>query len=707
MCFFFSKTNKKRRRFTAPPPPPPPLFAESRAPLFIALRPEEATALESRALPAFFQLYLASRSDILAPAAIAKKNPKPKQKSSLSLSNQTQPLSRFCLPNPKNSHFFFRPNALSLPFPSPPPPPKIKLQLLLHGCVLRNTAWCLGVVVFSGGEAKVAQNATAVPSKRSAVERRLDRLVAAVFVLLGCLAGVNAAAGAYYSLDPKMWYLALGERGERASTRALFDVAANRALVAGTTFLTCVALYSSLIPISLYVTIEVVKYAQAAVFVSGDRRMYDAGADVPAAARTSNLNEDLGQVRWVLSDKTGTLTRNRMDFFGFSAGGEMYGGDGGGEDGGGGKGGGSGGRGGGGGGGGSGAASASASFSSSSSSAGAASLPPPPPSPSPSPSTLRSKFHDPRVPTAGAAWLALPHAPAVAALMRALSLCHPVMTEEGEESSKESGSKGDESGGGGEGGKGSERRRKKSGSSSFLVVGATLLRAAGRLSWKVAAAAAAAGGQAVSPAVSSSMPPPSSSSSSSSSSASSAPPRSSSSTTTAKRVSVTYQAASPDEVALVSGAAQLGFPLLRRTPTGVVVGEPAALRFGGGGAGSSYSSYSSSSTPSYPSPTSPPATVERAYDVLAVLEFSSARRRQSVVVRPSGAPPGADCELICKGADAALRPLLLRQQQGESSNSSSSGKSPSSSSDALWETTQRHLEDFGGRGLRTLCVASR
>lgn len=139
-------------------------------------------------------------------------------------------------------------------------------------------------------------NATAVPSKRSAVERRLDRLVAGVFVLLGCLAGINAAAGAYLSLDPKMWYLALGERGEKSSTRALFDVAANRVLVAGMTFLTSVALYSSLIPISLYVTIEVVKYAQAAVFVSGDRMMYDAESDIPAAARTSNLNEDLGQV---------------------------------------------------------------------------------------------------------------------------------------------------------------------------------------------------------------------------------------------------------------------------------------------------------------------------------------------------------------------------------------------------------------------------
>ena len=210
------------------------------------------------------------------------------------------------------------------------PTPLQQTQLLLRGCVLRNTAWCLGVVVFSGGEAKVAMNATALPSKRSAVERRLDRLVAGVFALLGGLAGVNAAAGAYLSLDPRMWYLALGERAERALTRALFDIAANRALVAGTTFLTSVALYSSLIPISLYVTIELVKYAQAAVFVSGDRLMYDPGSDTPAAARTSNLNEDLGQVRWLLSDKTGTLTCNRMHFFGFSVAGEMYGGGGGG-----------------------------------------------------------------------------------------------------------------------------------------------------------------------------------------------------------------------------------------------------------------------------------------------------------------------------------------------------------------------------------------
>ena len=61
-------------------------------------------------------------------------------------------------------------------------------------------------------------------------------------------------------------------------------------------FITCFILYGYLIPISLYVTVEIVKVTQSMVFIPRDREMYHAESDTPAMARTSNLNEDLGQV---------------------------------------------------------------------------------------------------------------------------------------------------------------------------------------------------------------------------------------------------------------------------------------------------------------------------------------------------------------------------------------------------------------------------
>lgn len=58
-----------------------------------------------------------------------------------------------------------------------------------------------------------------------------------------------------------------------------------------------------LIPIALYVSIEMVKIVQSLVFIGQDRSMYYAETDTPAVARTSNLNEELGMVNTILSDK--------------------------------------------------------------------------------------------------------------------------------------------------------------------------------------------------------------------------------------------------------------------------------------------------------------------------------------------------------------------------------------------------------------------
>ncbi|GAB2213107.1 hypothetical protein Droror1_Dr00021125 [Drosera rotundifolia] len=196
-------------------------------------------------------------------------------------------------------------------------------QLLLRDSKLRNTDYVYGVVIFTGHDTKVMQNSTAPPSKRSKIERRTDKIVYFLFSMLVLMSTIGSI---YFGIETGMdiedgamtrWYL-------RPDITTIYYDPTKPALAAILHFLTAFMLYGYLIPISLYVSIEIVKVLQS-VFINNDIHMYHEESDTPARARTSNLNEELGQVDTILSDKTGTLTCNSMEFIKCSIAGVAYG----------------------------------------------------------------------------------------------------------------------------------------------------------------------------------------------------------------------------------------------------------------------------------------------------------------------------------------------------------------------------------------------
>ncbi|XP_043909903.1 phospholipid-transporting ATPase IC-like [Protopterus annectens] len=187
-------------------------------------------------------------------------------------------------------------------------------RMLLRGCRIRNTETCYGLVIFAGFDTKIMKNGGKVTLKRTRIDDIMNYLIIVIFIILVVLSF-------FLAIGAGVWEKLNGQKASYILDNNAKPTAAYRAFL---TFWGYITVLNSVVPMALYMTLEFIHLVHS-FFIDWDLEMYYKQTDTPAAARSTNLNEQLGQIEYIFSDKTGTLTQNIMTFKKCCINGQIYG----------------------------------------------------------------------------------------------------------------------------------------------------------------------------------------------------------------------------------------------------------------------------------------------------------------------------------------------------------------------------------------------
>ena len=175
--------------------------------------------------------------------------------------------------------------------------------MILKGSYLKNTEFIYGVVIYTGNETKIMMNGKMPKNKVSKLMNTMNKILYFVMIIQIILCLCFAVLSIMWQENYRHFYIGF---------KFLEFTEDNITLSYISRVGTFLIAYSQLIPISMYIGIEMIKLLHVPL-IKYDENLFDTDSNRATVSRTSELIDELGQVNYIFSDKTGTLTKNCMN----------------------------------------------------------------------------------------------------------------------------------------------------------------------------------------------------------------------------------------------------------------------------------------------------------------------------------------------------------------------------------------------------------